>query len=82
MVHGAQDDARCFSRGFHHVIRQCGAALFQRPEADLCHLPLETELVARICAVEHGERRFGNLGPDAVARQNENFHGEITKSLD
>jgi len=37
-------------------------------------LPLELQLEQGIGAVENGERRRGDLGPDAVAGEDEDLH--------
>src|SRR6266850_2536571 len=50
------------------------AFLFQGGEADFLVLPLELQLEQGVRALENGERRRGDLGPDAVAGEDEDLH--------
>ena len=75
MIDGPEDDAGRVARGFHDVIGQRRAAASSAaPSPISVDLPFEAELEFRVGAVEHGERRVGDLGADAVAGKDEDFH--------
>ena len=81
MGHRAENDARCLARGFLHFDRQRAALGLQRLQADVADVPFESELEARIRAVEYGESGAGDFGSDAVAGQYEDFHVGPVKNI-
>src|SRR5882762_7044576 len=62
------------ARRFHHTGGERRAFLLQRREADFLVLPLEPQLEEDIGAIENRQRRRRDLGPDAVAPQDKDFH--------
>src|SRR5216117_2446494 len=62
------------ARRLEHAGGERRAFLLQGGEADFLVLPLESQLEKDIGALENRERRRGDLGPDAVAREDEDSH--------
>ena len=77
--HGSEDDAVRPAAGVEHGGGQRRSGRLQRGQSDLSHVEGEVERQRLLHALEHPQRRVGDVGADAVARQHNEVHA-ITRT--
>src|SRR5688572_28781896 len=70
----SEDDAVQLARSLKDALRQCRALALERRETHVLLLILQTQLELSAGRFENRERGRGDLGPDAVAGKDEEFH--------